>query len=74
MRPLTVLVANLRRAVTGAARGGWRLSRAGFWPAVELAGAVLVCVCVGLYEPRLAVGLAGLILLLAANFRPRRTP
>jgi hypothetical protein len=46
--------------------------RRSWWPALELAGAALLVVCVGLYEPRLAVGLAGLMCLLAANFRTRR--
>ena len=70
MRPFVTYFAELRRLLSGPARTARRL----FWPALERAGAALICVCVGLYSPRLAVGLAGLMLLVAANFRTRRTP
>jgi hypothetical protein len=67
MRHLTAPLARLR---VGCGRVVRLLAR-GTWPAVELTGAALLVVCVGLYEPRLAVGLAGLMLLLVANFRTR---
>jgi hypothetical protein len=74
MRPLRRLTAILRRALTRTARVCWSGCRRGWWPTVELAGAALLCLCVGLYEPRLAVGLAGLMLLAVSNFRPPRRP
>jgi hypothetical protein len=69
MRPFVTYFAELRRLLAGPVRTARNL----LWPTVELTGAALICVCVGLYEPRLAVGLAGLMLLVAANFRTRRT-
>jgi hypothetical protein len=71
MLQLRRLTTPTRRAIRRAARGCWTICRRGFWPVVELAGAVLLIVCVGLYEPRLAVGIAGAALLLTANFRGR---
>jgi len=74
MRPLTVPLAAAHRTLRCVTRALGRVVRAGWWPTVELAGAALLVVCVGLYEPRLAVGLAGLMLLVAANFRARKPP
>jgi hypothetical protein len=74
MRPFVTYFTGFRRLLSGPARAACRLWIRLLWPMVELCGAALICVCVGLYEPRLAVGLAGLMLLVAANFRTRRTP